>query len=105
MEQTTQIINQVLPILMLIFLGYWIRYKRFLTEVTIDELRKIVVNLALPAVLFISFLSIELKWSYFVIFGFHCVCHLGDCRYRIIPSCHIICNQLDIPSDGSGSGI
>ena len=69
MQQTTQIINQVLPILLLIFLGYWIRHKAFLAEGTIDELRKIVVNLALPAVLFISFLSIDLKWSYFIIFG------------------------------------
>mgnify|MGYP001157751588 CR=1 FL=1 len=70
MDQTIQIINRVLPILFLIFLGYWIRRKAFLTEATIDELRKIVVNLALPAVLFISFLGIELKPSFFVIFGF-----------------------------------
>lgn len=40
-----------------------------MAETTINELRKIVVNLALPAVVFISFLSIELKPSYFVIFG------------------------------------
>jgi predicted permease len=70
MEQTIQIINHVLPILFLISVGYWIRHKKFLVETTIEELRKIVVNLALPAVLFVSFLNIELKPSYFVIFGF-----------------------------------
>ncbi len=70
MDQTIQIINRVLPILFLIFLGYWIRRKAFLAEATIDELRKVVVNLALPAVLFISFLGIELRPSFFVIFGF-----------------------------------
>lgn len=70
MEQTIRILNQVLPILFLISLGYWIRHKNFLLETTIEELRKIVVNLALPAVLFISFLNIELRSSYFVIFGF-----------------------------------
>ena len=70
MEQTILIINRVLPILFLIFLGHWIRRKRFLAETTIDDLRKIAVNLALPAVLFTSFLGIELKTSYFVIFGF-----------------------------------
>ena len=69
MEQAIQIINRVLPILFLIYLGHWIRRRNFLLESTIDDLRKLVVNLALPAVLFISFLAIELKLAYFVIFG------------------------------------
>ena len=69
MQQTIQIFNQVLPILFLISLGYWTRQKQFLSESTVDELRKIVVNLALPAVLFTSFLHIELKSAYFVIFA------------------------------------
>ena len=70
MEQTILIINRVLPILFLISLGHWIRRKNFIAESTIDDLRKLVVNLALPAVLFISFLAIELRSSYFIIFGF-----------------------------------
>ncbi len=69
MESTVLILNQALPILFLISLGYWIRHKNFLAETTIEELRKIVVNLALPAVLFLSFLSVELKPAYLVIFG------------------------------------
>jgi predicted permease len=69
MEQTIRILNQVLPILFLISLGYWIRHKNFLAEATIDELRKVVVNLALPAVIFVSFLNVELKSSYFIIFA------------------------------------
>lgn len=69
MEQTIQILNQVLPILFLISLGYWINRKDFLSKTTVDELRKIVVNLALPAVIFISFLTVELKPSYFIIFA------------------------------------
>jgi hypothetical protein len=70
MNQTIQITNRVLPILFMILLGHWVRRRNFLAEATIEELRKIVVNLALPAVLFISFLGIELKPSFFVIFGF-----------------------------------
>ncbi|MDK2963041.1 MAG: malate permease [Verrucomicrobiota bacterium] len=70
MEQEIQIINNVLPILFLIALGYWIRRNRFLTASTIDELRKITVNIAMPSVLFISFLNIEFKSSYFILFGF-----------------------------------
>ena len=69
MEQTIQILNQVLPILLLISLGYWTRYKKFLTENGVEELRKLVVNLALPTVLFISFLHVEWKAAYFIIFG------------------------------------
>ena len=68
MNETIQIINQILPILLLISLGIWIRNKEFLAQETVDELRKVVVNIALPAVLFISFLNIELKSSYFIIF-------------------------------------
>lgn len=68
MEQTVKIINQVLPILLLLSLGYWLNRRRFLLQTTVDELRKVVVNLALPSVLFVSFLNIELKPSYFVLF-------------------------------------
>ncbi|MCB9443972.1 MAG: transporter [Ardenticatenaceae bacterium] len=70
MDQTIQIINRVLPILLLLSVGYWIRVKNFLIPATIEDLRKFVVNITLPAVLFISFLEIELKSAYFVIFGF-----------------------------------
>ncbi|MBI9049046.1 MAG: AEC family transporter [Anaerolineaceae bacterium] len=69
MEKAFDIINQVLPILFLIALGFWIRKKHFLSDKTINELRKIVLNLALPAVLFVSFLNMELKKSYLLIFG------------------------------------
>ncbi len=69
MDHTTEIINRVLPILFLIFLGQWIRRCSFLAESTVEDLRKIAVNLALPAVLFTSFLQIQLKSAYLVIFA------------------------------------
>ena len=65
----TQMVNRVLPILILIALGHWIRRRNFLAETTVEDLKKIAVNLALPAVLFTSFLQIELKSAYLVIFG------------------------------------
>lgn len=77
MEQTTQIINRVLPIIFLIILGNWIRRRQFLPEATIDDLRKLIVNLALPSVLFLTFLQIELKLTYLVIFiMIFCTCLL-----------------------------
>lgn len=68
MTQTVQIINRILPILLLLFLGYLIRRRAILSENTIDELRYIVVNFALPSVLFLAFLQIELKTAYLFVF-------------------------------------
>lgn len=64
MDQTTEIINRVLPILLLLGLGYWIRQREFLPEATVEDLKKIAVNLALPSVLFITFLEIEFQATY-----------------------------------------
>ena len=66
--QTIEIINRVLPILLLLFLGFWLRRTHFLSEEVIDGLKKIVVNIALPAVLFTSFLQVDFQPSFFVVF-------------------------------------
>lgn len=68
MDQIAQIINRVLPVLVLIGLGYWLRRRAFFDENTIEGLRKVVINLALPSVLFLSFVEMELKLSYIAIF-------------------------------------
>lgn len=57
----SDIINRVLPILLLISLGYFLRRRNFISENSINDVKKLVVNLALPAVLFLSFLQIELE--------------------------------------------
>jgi predicted permease len=68
MEQAAQIINRVLPILLLIFIGNQMRLRRFISESTVEELRKIIINLALPSVLFLTFSQIELKFNYLFVF-------------------------------------
>jgi predicted permease len=68
-NQITQTVNQVLPILFLIFLGNLIRRREFLTEDTVEGLRKLVVNFALPSVLFTSFLGVQLQWAHLIFFG------------------------------------
>jgi predicted permease len=68
MDQSIQILNRVLPIILLLALGYTLRRSRFLGDATIDDLRKIVVNLAMPSVLLLSFLEIELQPAYLFIF-------------------------------------
>ena len=59
----SDILNRVLPILILLGAGFWMRRTRFISDSTIDDLRKVVVNFALPAVLFTSFLEVELQSS------------------------------------------
>jgi hypothetical protein len=68
MNQTIQIINRVLPIVLLLFLGNIMRRRRLLSEQTIDELRSLVVNFALPSVLFVAFVQMELKAAYLFVF-------------------------------------
>jgi malate permease and related proteins len=70
------VFRQIIPVLLLIFLGHVIRTKNFLSEKTIEEVKKLVVNITLPCLLFISFLSIEIKFSYtaiFVLMFFFCL--------------------------------
>jgi predicted permease len=55
----TEIISRVLPIVLLLTIGFWFRRTSFISEGTVGDLRKLVVNFALPAVLFTSFLEIE----------------------------------------------
>jgi hypothetical protein len=61
MNAITEIVSRILPVLFLLLLGYWIRRSAFLSEEAVGALQKLVVNLALPAVLFTSFLDIELQ--------------------------------------------
>ena len=60
-----QIINRMLPIIVLLAVGKLLRQTRFIAETTVLEMKKIVVNLALPAVLFLSFLTVDLEPEYF----------------------------------------
>lgn len=62
------IISKIIPILLLISLGKYIRHKEILHQSSIDEIKRVVIDIALSAVLFITFISMELKAEYFLIF-------------------------------------
>jgi hypothetical protein len=59
--------SRVLPVLLLFGLGAVFRRRHFLTSGTIDGLRKLVLNVTLPAALFLAFLDTELEAHYAVI--------------------------------------
>jgi malate permease and related proteins len=53
-------LSKVLPVLLLILLGAFLRSKHFLCPETVDDLKKLVVNVTLPAVLFLAFARMAL---------------------------------------------
>ncbi|GKX29320.1 auxin efflux carrier [Vallitalea longa] len=59
-----ELISKVIPILLLFLVGYIIRRTNFLSRETMDGIKKIVIDIALPAVLFIAFVDLELKKEY-----------------------------------------
>lgn len=81
MESTlTAVIVRILPILVILGLGNLIRARKMLSAASVDELRGIVVNVALPAVLFVAFLEMDLDAAYlglFITIALACVLLLG----------------------------
>lgn len=76
----TSVVVRILPILLILALGNLIRAKRILSEQSADQLRNLVVTIALPAVLFVAFLDMELQAAYvglFVTTAVVCVAMLG----------------------------
>ncbi len=65
----TDVVVKVLPIVLIIGLGNLIREKNLLTAQAIDEVKGLVVNIALPAVLFLTFLDMELDARYLGLFA------------------------------------
>lgn len=63
----TDIVAKIIPILLLILLGCFFRYKNTFKQTTIDEIKKLVIDVAFSAVLFITFFNMELKKEYFLV--------------------------------------
>ncbi|MEC9489342.1 MAG: AEC family transporter [Halanaerobiales bacterium] len=59
-----EIFPKVVPIFVLLILGYLIKKNRFLTSDTINEIKKLIVNFSLPAVLFTSFLKLNIQLNF-----------------------------------------
>lgn len=62
------VIARVLPIIFIIGLGNVIRATELLRPETVDELKGLVVNIALPAVLFVAFLDMQMERTFLGLF-------------------------------------
>ena len=63
MEQVLSVLQAVLPVFTALFLGMLCRKTNFLSREGIDNLKKVVVNITLPAVLFGAFATAEYSIS------------------------------------------
>ena len=63
----SEVISKVMPIVLLVSLGIFIRYKNIFLQKSINEIKKFLVNFVLPAVLFITFFNMDLRKEYFLI--------------------------------------
>lgn len=59
-----EIFPKVVPIFVLLVLGYLIKRKKFIAANTINEIKKLIVNFSLPAVLFTSFLDLNIQLNF-----------------------------------------
>lgn len=52
---------KVVPVILLLFLGYLLGQRKFFSPETVAELKKLVVNVTLPAALFLAFARVSLE--------------------------------------------
>lgn len=58
-----EIISRFIPIFLILVLGYFLKKIEILNNGIVDGLKKIIVNAALPSILFLSFLTMEIEQS------------------------------------------
>jgi malate permease and related proteins len=63
----TEVLANIIPILVLISFGFLAQRKQWIKAEAVDEVKKAVINAALPAVLFQTFVRMELRKEYFII--------------------------------------
>jgi len=67
MGETLQVLCRLIPILAFIALGCVFRHTGFVSSQVMEGMKKLAVNLALPVVIFLSLLRLEIKASYLVL--------------------------------------
>jgi len=63
-----ELVRRLLPILILLFIGFLSKKKNLFSDSFIDGLKVLIINIALPAVLFDAFSTMTLQTSYLLLF-------------------------------------
>lgn len=61
------LIPKVIPIFALLGLGYFLKIKGFISGETTGEIKKLIVNISLPAVLFLAFLNVNFRVEFLLV--------------------------------------
>jgi len=80
MTQVFEVITKALPVILLILLGVFLRRMQIIKRSTVDDLKKIVVNIALPATLFLTFAGTVFQSNFLWIF----VCIFAVCMLMLL---------------------
>lgn len=75
-----ELIRRLLPIFILLVIGFFAKQKKLFSDSFIDGLKVLIINIALPAVLFDAFSTMTLQVSYlllFVIIFIYCILLYG----------------------------
>ncbi|NLW11416.1 MAG: permease, partial [Clostridiaceae bacterium] len=67
MSEAFTIVAKVLPVIFLIILGHFLSRFSVISQKTVDDLKKLVVNLTLPALLFMAFADTAFEPKYLLI--------------------------------------
>ncbi len=60
---------KVIPVLLLLLLGFFLGRRDFFSPATRQQLKNLIVNIALPSALFLAFSQVQLEWRYLWIIG------------------------------------
>ena len=63
-----ELIRRLLPVFILLGIGFFAKQKKILSDAFINELKILIIKIALPAVLFDAFSSMTLQVSYLLLF-------------------------------------
>jgi len=80
------IFAKVFPVLLLLLLGVYFKRSRFISEQTVNDLKKIVLNVSLPCILFLAFLNTEFKsehiWIIMMVFMVNVLMLFGGIAFQ-----------------------
>jgi predicted permease len=63
----TALLEKLLPVILIITVGWFLRKKKIISGNTVNELKQLIVNIALPCTLFLSFSKTNLEARYLLI--------------------------------------
>ena len=87
----SELIRKLMPILILLSIGFVAKKKNLFSEVFVQGLKVLIINIALPAVLFDAFSMMEFRLSYlllFIIMFTYCVIlyMIGNGLHKFLPN-------------------